>query len=68
MFPTSAGGNGGAAAAAPYKVLNDLHTDLKAFPNVEFFRIEVMRPSAENVSRTTWQGSFVVLPGPCCFL
>ena len=62
MFPTSAGSNGRAAAAAPYKVLNDLHTDLpQAVPNVEFFRLEVTRLNAENMLRTTWQGLFVVV-------
>lgn len=34
-------GENGAASSAPYKALSDLHTDLKAFPNVQFFRVEV---------------------------
>lgn len=34
-------GDSGAAAQAPYKTLENLHTNLKAFPHVEFFRIEV---------------------------
>ncbi len=35
-------GENGSASFAPYKALNDLHTDLKAFPNVQFFRVEVI--------------------------
>ncbi|DBB17740.1 TPA: hypothetical protein ACH3X3_002776 [Trebouxia sp. C0006] len=38
-------GENGAASSAPYKALSDLHTDLKAFPNVQFFRVEaIIRP------------------------
>ena len=35
-------GENGSASSAPYKALSDLHTDLKAFPNVQFFRVEVI--------------------------
>ncbi|DBA87848.1 hypothetical protein WJX77_008354 [Trebouxia sp. C0004] len=38
-------GENGAASSAPYKALSNLHTDLKAFPNVQFFRVEaIIRP------------------------
>ena len=41
----ASGDNGGHAASAPYKALSTLHADLKAFPNVQFFRIEaIIRP------------------------
>ena len=41
-MPTLHSGENGAASPAPYKALSDLHTDLKAFPNVQFFRVEVI--------------------------